>query len=121
MTGALLGLAVGLLVAPEKGEDTRDSLADNYEKLKDKFLRLTGRAGARMDDLRALLGKEVEGISDDVRARINTILDEEGAKAGSGNGSTLAASNEGSGNTDEGSRAGRSFSEATAGGGSGIR
>ena len=117
MTGALLGLAVGLLVAPEKGEDTRESLVDNYEKLKDKFLRLTGRAGARIDDLRTLLGKEIEGISEDVRARIGTILDEESAKADKD--STAAASNKGSDKAEEGSRAhNRLTSEATPAGGS---
>lgn len=79
MTGALLGLAVGLLIAPEKGEETRDAIADTAASWRDKFNRLIGRAGARADDLKALLGKEIEGVSEEVRSRILSILDNEGS------------------------------------------
>ena len=84
MTGLLLGIGIGMLLAPEKGEDTRDSIAETAGNLKDKFNRLLGRAGARLDDLKGLLENEVEGLSDDVRSRIRTILDEESAAAGNG-------------------------------------
>lgn len=85
MTGLLMGVGIGLLLAPEKGEDTRESIAETANNLKDKFNRLVGRAGARLDDLKSLLEDEVEGLSDDVRSRIRTILDEEGTPSG-GNG-----------------------------------
>jgi gas vesicle protein len=84
MTGLLMGVGIGLLLAPEKGEDTRESIAETANNLKDKFNRLVGRAGARIDDLKDLLEDEVEGLSDDVRSRIRTILDEEAAVAGNG-------------------------------------
>ena len=79
MTGLLIGVGLGILLAPEKGEDTRDSLAETAGNLKDKFNRMVGRAGARVDDLKSMLENEVEGLSDDVRSRIRTILDEEGS------------------------------------------
>ena len=47
MTGLLMGVGIGLLLAPEKGEDTRESIAETAGNLKDKFNRLVGRAGAR--------------------------------------------------------------------------
>ena len=81
MTGLLMGVGIGLLLAPEKGEDTRESIAETAGNLKDKFNRLVGRAGARLDDLKDLLENEVEGLSDDVRSRIRTILDEEGTSS----------------------------------------
>jgi gas vesicle protein len=91
MTGLLMGIGLGILLAPEKGADTRESLAETAGNLRDKFNRLVGRAGARVDDLKAMLENEVEGLSDDVRSRIRTILDEEG-RSGSDS-RTSAASN----------------------------
>jgi len=83
MTGLLMGVGIGLLLAPEKGEDTRESIAETAGNLKDKFNRLVGRAGAHLDDLKGLLENEVDGLSDDVRSRIRTILDEAGASSSS--------------------------------------
>ena len=74
--GALCGLVAGLLLAPEKGEDLRNDIADSAEKWKKKFYRLTGKAGAELDDLRDMLEEEVGGLRDDIRYRILTILDE---------------------------------------------
>lgn len=77
MTGLLMGVGLGILLAPEKGSDTRESLADTASNLKDKFNRMVGRAGAHVDDLKGMLENEVEGLSEGVRSRIRTILDEE--------------------------------------------
>ena len=76
----MIGLAVGLLVAPEKGEDTREALTDTAEKWKAKFDHLMGKGNAQLEKLRAMLGNEMEGVTDDVRNRILTIL-EEGAES----------------------------------------
>lgn len=84
MTGLLMGVGLGVLLAPEKGAETRESLAETAGNLKDKFNQLVGRTGARMDDLKAMLEDGVEGLSDDVRSRIRTILDEEGGAASGG-------------------------------------
>jgi gas vesicle protein len=81
MTGLLMGVGLGILLAPEKGSETRESLAESASSLRDKFNRMMGRAGARVDDLKAMLENEVEGLSDDVRSRIRTILDEEGSRS----------------------------------------
>lgn len=74
--GAIVGVVAGLLLAPEKGEDLRSDIADSAEKWKRKFYRLTGRTNAELNDLRELLEDEVMGLSDDVRYRLLTILDE---------------------------------------------
>lgn len=86
VTGLLIGVGIGLLVAPAKGEETRASLADTAEKWKDKFEKLTNRAAGRLDALRGILGKEITGLSEDVRNRILTILDEESEQTASHNG-----------------------------------
>lgn len=79
MTGLLMGVGLGILLAPEKGSETREALAEGAGKIKDRFDQMMGRSGARLDDLKEMLENEVEGLSDDVRSRIMTILDEEGS------------------------------------------
>lgn len=72
--GALCGLVVGLLIAPERGEDLRNDIADKATKLKGKLDKLTGRTEADLDDLKAFLDKNIDGLTDDVKHRILTIL-----------------------------------------------
>ncbi len=74
--GLLAGIAVGLLIAPEPGEETRQNLVDAAEKWRDQFNRLLGRAGARVDDLKTMLAGEIDGLSGDAKDKIQKILDE---------------------------------------------
>lgn len=76
LAGALCGLVVGLLIAPEKGSDLREDIVDTADQWKNKLNRMMGRADARLEDLRALLEQNVTGLSEDVRHRILTILDD---------------------------------------------
>ncbi len=74
--GALVGLVAGLLLAPEKGEDLRNDIADSAEKLKKKLSRIAGKTSMELSDLRDILEDEVNGLSEDVRYRLLSILDE---------------------------------------------
>ena len=76
--GALVGVVAGLLLAPERGEDLRNDLAESAENWKRKFYRLSGKTGAELSDLKEILEDEVNGLSDDVRHRLLTILNETG-------------------------------------------
>ncbi|RYD57094.1 MAG: hypothetical protein EOP56_09835 [Sphingobacteriales bacterium] len=76
LAGALLGLVAGLLLAPDKGENTRATLADTAGKWRDKFNHLTGASELGLDDLREYLDRNIGGLSNDVKHRILTILDE---------------------------------------------
>jgi gas vesicle protein len=76
LTGALLGLVAGLLIAPQRGEELREDIADTADKWKEKFNRMIGRAETNLDDLKGLLDSNIAGLSDDVRHRILTIIDE---------------------------------------------
>lgn len=76
IAGALVGLIAGLLLAPDKGENTRENLANSAEKWRDKLNKLVGKTNAQLDDLRVYLDQDISGLSDDVRNRILTILDE---------------------------------------------
>ncbi|MBS1780932.1 MAG: YtxH domain-containing protein [Bacteroidetes bacterium] len=74
--GAALGVAVGLLLAPEKGEDLRDELAESAEKWKNKLGKLIGKANGSLEDLKSYLEKHIDGLSDDVKRKIVNLLDE---------------------------------------------
>ena len=102
LNGLLLGVGVGLLVAPEKGEDIRANLSDATQKWRDQLNRLLGRGGAHLDDLRTFLDSEIEGMNDDARVKISKILDElgpdsrgqQGAGGRAGNGAAEGAGQE---------------------------
>jgi gas vesicle protein len=74
--GALVGVAAGMLLAPKRGEELRNDIADGADKLKRRLNRLSGKTGPELNDLRNILEDEVSGLSDDVRYRILSILDE---------------------------------------------
>jgi gas vesicle protein len=76
LTGAAIGLVIGLLIAPEKGEDLRNDIVDTADKWKERLNRLRGKANANLDDLRGLLDHEIDGLSEDLKHRILTILDD---------------------------------------------
>ena len=76
LAGAAVGLLVGLLIAPEKGEDLREDIVDNAEKWKKKLYKVAGKAGKDVADLKKTLEDEIDGLSDDVRQRILTILED---------------------------------------------
>ncbi len=76
LAGALVGLVAGLLLAPDKGENTRENLANSAERIRERVNSLLGRTSSHLDDLRAYLDRDISGLSDDVRNRILTILDE---------------------------------------------
>lgn len=76
LTGALVGLVAGLLLAPQKGKDLRDEIVDTTDKWRGQLDKLLGRAGTSVDDLRALLAEEIDGLNSDIKHRILTILDE---------------------------------------------
>jgi gas vesicle protein len=81
LAGALVGLAAGLLLAPEKGEELRTEMADTVAKWKKKLDRMAGNTGAQLNDLKNMLGEQIEGLGDDARKRILTIIEESGDHA----------------------------------------
>ena len=76
LAGALVGLVAGILLAPDKGENTRENLSKTADDLRERFNKLIGRAHVKMDHLREYLEQDIDGLSESVRSRILTILDE---------------------------------------------
>jgi len=76
LAGAACGFIAGILLAPEKGANTRANLSNSANKLRDGFNRLTGKTAFDLDDLRDYLEHDIEGLTEDVRLRIQTMIDE---------------------------------------------
>ncbi len=79
--GVIVGAVAGILLAPEKGSDMREHIAETAEKWKERWDRFMGNTGMELDDLKHVLKQEIGGLSDDVRNRILTILEESKATA----------------------------------------
>jgi len=73
-----LGVAVVLLLTSDKAKAVRDDLEDkakeNANKWKGKLWNMAGNAKGTLSELRELLNSEIEGLSDDARARIEKIV-----------------------------------------------
>ena len=72
---AALGVAAVALLTSDSTQEWRDDMADNAKKWKGKLKKFGGKAASSIDDLQDMLVNEVEGLSDDARTRIASILE----------------------------------------------
>ena len=70
IAGAAAGLTIGLLFAPEKGEETRRKLKDTVGDAADSVKARARLARVELGDLKAELRDQAEGLKEDVRMRI---------------------------------------------------
>lgn len=75
LSGLVAGVAIGLLVAPASGDETRQKIADTADNIKKKLRRLRGSAGDELDELREIFETEVDGIKEDVRERVLKLIE----------------------------------------------
>ncbi|MFT3823551.1 MAG: YtxH domain-containing protein [Chitinophagaceae bacterium] len=73
-SGLAAGVLIGLLVAPAKGSETRQKIADSADQLRKKLRHLRGAASDELDELKSIFENEVDGLKDDVRERVLTLL-----------------------------------------------
>ncbi|MGI8950000.1 MAG: YtxH domain-containing protein [Chitinophagaceae bacterium] len=76
LAGMIIGVAVGVLIAPASGSETRQKIADTTDNLKRKWRRLRRKASTELDTLKGILENEVEGLKDDVRQKVLLLIDE---------------------------------------------
>lgn len=68
------GVAVGILVAPAEGRETRRKIADTADSLKRKLRNLRGVTMDELDELREIFEKETEGMKEDVRNHVLELI-----------------------------------------------
>lgn len=77
--GALGATAVTLLFTTKKGKAIRSDIANNVGDWKNQLKKLARSTGSEVSDLQKLVSKEVQGLGEDARHRILTILEEGGS------------------------------------------
>jgi len=80
LSGLVAGVALGMLIAPDKGSETRARISDTALSLKKRLQRLRGTAVDELDELKEVFEHEVSGLQDDVRERVLNLINT--AKAG---------------------------------------
>ena len=74
LSGLAAGVAVGILIAPAEGSETRQRISDSAGTLKRKLRELRGVAADELDELREIFEREAEGMRDDVKGRVLELL-----------------------------------------------
>ena len=74
LSGLVAGVAIGILVAPASGEETRQKISDTADNLKRKLRQLRGVTADELDELKEIFERETEGLRDDVRSRVLELI-----------------------------------------------
>jgi gas vesicle protein len=74
LSGLVAGVALGILIAPAEGKETRQRLADTADTLRRKLKHLRGVTADELDELREIVEREAEGMKEDVKARILELI-----------------------------------------------
>ncbi|HTI91560.1 MAG TPA: YtxH domain-containing protein [Puia sp.] len=74
IAGLAAGVAIGVLVAPAEGAETRQRISDRAESLKRKLRKLRGITADELDELNDIFEKETEGLREDVRSRVLDLI-----------------------------------------------
>lgn len=74
--GVLSGLVLGLLVAPQKGKETRQKVKETAEAWKSRLVHLFGKGENELDELQHILENEAKDLSEDVRHKLLKLVEE---------------------------------------------
>lgn len=80
LSGLVAGVAIGVLVAPAEGSETRQRISDTAYSLKKKLRHLRGVTNDELDELKDIFERETDGLKSDVRERVLDLIQAAKAK-----------------------------------------
>jgi gas vesicle protein len=75
LLGMLAGVAIGVLIAPAKGSETRHKLSDKADDLRKKLNRMREHSGEDLEELKGVFQHEIIGLKDEIREKILRLID----------------------------------------------
>jgi gas vesicle protein len=74
-TALVSGVAIGVLLAPNCGTDTRRKVAETAENFRKRIMGFATRSGHTVEDIKNMLSDEVEGLNPDLKNRILQLIE----------------------------------------------
>ncbi len=74
-TALVSGVAIGVLLAPDCGADTRRKISDTAENIRKRIMGFAARSGHTVDDVKQMLHEEIEGLNPALRTRILQLIE----------------------------------------------
>lgn len=75
-TGVISGILLGILIAPEKGSETRKRLADQAEAMKRRIDNMLGKEDESLTEIRTILENETAEITGEVRRKLLQLVND---------------------------------------------
>ncbi|WPQ62155.1 YtxH domain-containing protein [Chitinophaga sancti] len=76
LAGLAAGVAIGILTAPDSGEETRKRIRRSAHDVNNRFRRIVGKGADGLSELKYIFENETTGLKDDVKERVLKIIDE---------------------------------------------
>lgn len=76
LAGVATGLAIGILSAPDSGEETRRKIRKGAHQFSGRIRKVLGKGADGLSELKYIFENEATGLKDDVKERVLTLIDE---------------------------------------------
>lgn len=74
-TALVSGVAIGVLLAPNCGSDTRRKVIDTAETIRKRIMGFAARSGHTVEDVKQMLTEDIEGLNPALRNRILQLIE----------------------------------------------
>jgi len=74
-TALASGVAIGILLAPSCGADTRKRVSETAENIRKRIMGFATRSGHTVEDVKNMLNDDIEGLNPDLKDRILQLIE----------------------------------------------